>query len=53
MLWRNEYGDLVDQDAREAFIEDEIVNDANAGGDAATARAYALRVFDRLHVEVK
>lgn len=53
MTWIDEYGDVVDDQGRELFMDDEMTNDLNAGGDPATSRAYAERVFNRLHTENK
>lgn len=52
MEWLNEYDDVIDDAARESFIQDEMANDQDAGGDATTARDYAERVFNRTHRDV-
>lgn len=42
--------DAADEE-REAFISEEMANDADAGGDPATARAYAERAWERAKLD--
>ena len=51
MTWINEYGDILNEQDRENFIDEEMASDENASG-IIQDRANAERVFNQQHTEV-
>ncbi len=51
MTWINKYSDILNEQDREYFIEEEMANDQNATG-IVQDRANAERVFNQMHTEV-